>query len=67
MRIRSAILIWLLTVSTGAVCQSKGPLAVFENYSRDAGTVTQGEIIRQVFLFTNKGSGVLEILNVEHS
>jgi hypothetical protein len=38
-----------------------------DSISSDAGTVTQGEVIKQVFAFSNRGTGTLEILNVQHS
>lgn len=54
-----------LAASTG-FGQGK-PSIQFEGVARDAGAVQQGDVIRQVFAFTNKGSGILKILNVEHS
>jgi hypothetical protein len=47
--------------------QANAPSVHFENTTGDAGTVAQGEIIKQVFIFTNKGPGVLKILDIGHS
>jgi regulatory protein YycH of two-component signal transduction system YycFG len=47
--------------------QPKSPLIEFQNTKSDQGTVIQGDIIKQAFDFVNKGSGILEILDVEHS
>jgi hypothetical protein len=63
----SAILILLIAPWVYAAGQAKGPSLYFENLARDVGTVKQGEVIKQVFQFANKGSGTLEILGVEHS
>ena len=45
----------------------KAPSIVFDSTSRDFGTVTEGEILKQVFTFSNKGDATLEILKVEPS
>jgi hypothetical protein len=52
-----------LTVGVG---QGK-PSIQFDSVTRDAGTVQQGDVIKQVFIFANRGGGILEILNVEHA
>ncbi len=67
MRIFSCILILLTTAGVNALGQSKAPSIYFENVTRDVGTIQQGETIRQVFPFVNRGSGTLTILGVEHS
>ncbi len=43
------------------------PAISFESVSKDAGRVTQGETVKQVFNFINKGTGILEIKGVEPS
>ncbi len=52
-----------------AICtcfaQERTPSVVFEKPSQDLGKVTQGEIVRHVFKFTNKGDATLEITKVE--
>ena len=44
--------------------QSNNPAVAFDSLSKDFGTVTQGEILKHVFTFINKGSGVLTISDV---
>jgi hypothetical protein len=45
----------------------KAPSIAFDSTSRDFGTVTEGESLKQVFTFRNKGDATLEILKVEPS
>ena len=62
--------VFLLGISLSLACGAKathGPVIDIENPNRDVGTLTQGEIINQVFKITNQGSQLLEILNVGHS
>jgi hypothetical protein len=47
--------------------QDKSPSIVFENQVADHGKVTEGETIKHIFKFANKGDAVLEILKVEPS
>ncbi len=61
------LLVWTLAGATVAVCQAGVPSIVFDSISKDIGTVTQGEIVKHVFPFTNKGTGTLEIKRVESS
>jgi len=65
MRIYCAMFVWLLAGS--AFSQAKMPAISFDSVSKDAGRVTQGEVVRQVFTFINKGTGILEIKGVEPS
>jgi hypothetical protein len=44
--------------------QKKGPAIVFENESRDFGKVSEGDDIKNIFKFTNKGDALLEIFEV---
>jgi hypothetical protein len=67
MRLYMALILSMSVLSISGFGQAKGPLLQIEDISRDVGTVTQGETIKQIFAFSNKGSGALEILNVEHS
>ncbi len=55
-----------MLVFAGAFGQGK-PWIQFDNISKDAGTVQQGDVIKQVFTFVNKGGGTLEIAGIEHS
>jgi hypothetical protein len=45
--------------------QDKAPSIVFEDSVKDFGKVLQGETLKHVFSFSNKGSTTLEILSVE--
>jgi hypothetical protein len=47
--------------------QANSPSVHFESTARDVGTVAQGEIIKEVFTFTNKGPGTLKILDIGQS
>ena len=68
MRFYTAVFVWMLAaLACGTGRQSKAPLLEIEDTTRDVGKVTQGETILQVFSFTNKGPGTLEILHVMHS
>jgi hypothetical protein len=67
MRLYFAALAFMLAVSTTVIGQTKRPSLFIENTSRDVGTITQGDTIKQVFQFANKGDGTLEILDVAHS
>jgi hypothetical protein len=67
MRFCRAILFCLLTAISPLIAQPKGSRIEFQTTSRDRGTVIQGETIKEVFAFNNKGSGTLEISSVEHS
>ena len=67
MRLFVSVLVLTFASLTNVVGQEKGPSIYMENSSRDLGKVTQGEVIKQVFTFSNKGSKTLEILDVAHS
>jgi hypothetical protein len=67
MRICSATIVQLLAGLSFAFGQAKMPAISFDGLSKDVGRVTQGETIRHVFDFINKGTGVLEIKGVEPS
>ncbi len=47
--------------------QEKAPQIVFDNQTKDFGKVTEGELLKHVFRFTNKGNATLEIIKVEPS
>jgi hypothetical protein len=47
--------------------QDKVPVISFEKTSKDFGKVTEGQLLKHIFRFTNKGSVQLEILKVESS
>lgn len=47
--------------------QDKTPTIVFEGQSKDFGKVIEGEKLKHIFKFTNRGQAPLEILKVEGS
>jgi hypothetical protein len=60
-------LAFMLTGAFGALGQDKQPAIEFEFVSKDFGTVAQGQTIKQTFSFTNKGAGVLRIMDIGKS
>jgi hypothetical protein len=65
MRFFSVVLACLLPGMVNG--QAKHPSIEFEFLSRDLGSISQGQRIREKFPFTNKGTGVLEIADIEKS
>ena len=54
----------------GLLClpaQDKAPLIVFDGQTKDFGKITEGETLKHIFRFTNKGTATLEIIRVEPS
>ena len=47
--------------------QDKAPKIEFDSTIQDCGKITEGETLKHVFRFTNKGDATLEILKVEPS
>ncbi len=47
--------------------QDKRPVISFDSQVKNVGKVVEGELIKQVFKFTNKGDATLEIYKVEPS
>ena len=43
------------------------PNIAFESNTKDFGKITQGQVLKHVFKFTNKGTGTLEIHSAEGS
>ncbi len=66
-RILSLVWALLSVTSFSAYPQSKAPAIVFDSQTKDFGTVVEGDPLKHVFHFTNKGSGTLNILNVAPS
>ena len=52
-------------VALGAA--EKAPVIAFDGIAKDFGTVTEGQSLKHVFTFKNKGDATLEILKVEPS
>ncbi len=64
---------FLIALSALLVCglcalsaQNTGPSIQFDSVIKDFGKVQQGESLKHVFKFTNAGTSVLVIDNVEH-
>jgi hypothetical protein len=66
---RFSILICLVLIAgmVSLPAQDKRPSIVFDSLTKDFGKVTEGETIKHVFKFTNKGDAVLDIFKVEPS
>ncbi len=60
-----AALLALALFAQGA--EDKAPTIVFDSLNQDFGRVMEGELLKHVFTFTNKGTATLEILKVESS
>jgi hypothetical protein len=61
------VLAWILAIVAHVFGQTREPFIYFEQTSADFGAVRQGDTLKQVFRFTNRGSGTLEILRVTPS
>lgn len=48
-----------------AAAQESRPTIVFDSLTKDFGRVIEGEAVKHVFKFANKGNAPLDILNVE--
>lgn len=59
-----AILVFAL-LTLGAA--ERAPMIVFDSIAKDFGTVTEGESLKHVFVFKNKGDSTVEIFKVEPS
>jgi len=55
----------LVSGSFPLLAQQKTPRITFDSESRDLGKVWEGDDLKQIFKFTNKGDGQLEIFNVQ--
>ena len=47
------------------LAQNHAPLIVFDGQTKDFGKVFEGETLKHVFKFVNKGAATLEILKTE--
>jgi hypothetical protein len=61
------ICVLLIAGMTPMPAQDKHAAIAFDNQNKDLGKVTEGETIKHIFKFTNKGDAVLEVLKVEPS
>ena len=64
---RSLIIIYAMVMAAFAYGQTDLPVIVTPEAVVDAGTVDQGDPIKHVFTFENKGTADLRILGIEHS
>ena len=53
----------VLWIAVQSVAQQQ-PAIVFDAVTKDLGKVAEGQQLKHVFKFTNKGNGTLEILDV---
>ncbi len=67
MRLYAAVLVLMLAAPACGTAETQRPSLEIQDTVRDVGRVIQGETIRQIFEFTNRGSATLEILDVAHS
>jgi hypothetical protein len=65
MRMYSIAVLWMVTGISAVLGQARLPSILFDSVSKDMGRITQGEVGRLVFSFSNKGGAVLEIFGVE--
>ena len=54
-----------LTCILPLFAQGKAPTIVFESQTKDFGKAVEGEVLKHVFKFTNKGNETLEIAKIE--
>jgi hypothetical protein len=47
------------------LAQNHAPLIVFDRQTKDFGKVFEGETLKHIFKFVNKGTATLEILKTE--
>ncbi|PYV16828.1 MAG: hypothetical protein DMG07_07040 [Acidobacteria bacterium] len=59
------ILFAVLAVTVPAVIPLAAQTIVFDSQTKDFGKVTEGERVKHVFKFSNKGSATLEIRSAE--
>ncbi|MBP1597005.1 MAG: hypothetical protein H6Q05_2382 [Acidobacteria bacterium] len=66
---RLPFLIFVLLTAGGILPagQDKGPSIAFDSIAKNFGKATEGETLRHVFKFTNKGSAPLEVISVNAS
>ena len=67
MRFYLVLIACLLPGLINAAGQTKHPSIEFESLRIDLGNIRQGQRIREKFLFANKGTGMLEITDIEKS
>ncbi len=68
MKLRSILLCMVLAPGVMILRgQEKGPVISFDSLTKDLGKAIEGETVKHVFKFTNKGDATLEILKVEPS
>ncbi len=59
------VILVLGLITLGAA--EKAPVIAFDAVAKDFGTVTEGQSLKYVFTFKNKGDATLEITKVEPS
>ncbi len=66
-RLLFLILIVLAVAMPPLAAQGKGPNIAFDSITHNVGKIPEGDMIRDVFKFTNKGNATLEIISVDAS
>jgi len=62
---RTTLLACALLITAAAAAQDRRAAIVFDGQSKDFGRVLEGEPLKHVFKFTNKGDATLEILKID--
>ena len=61
-----SLALWaILTFGVLLPAQGRIPTIVFDSLTKDVGFVVEGQTLKHVFKFTNKGTALLEILRAE--
>ena len=55
----------VIASAAAAVAQDHRPTIVFDGLVKDFGRVVEGDTLKHVFKFANRGNAPLEILNVD--
>ena len=58
---------WLAIGAVSLPAQAKTPTVAFDSLTKDFGSVIEGQTLKHIFKFTNKGDALLQILRAEGS
>lgn len=62
-----ALCAWLTVGAVSLPAQAKTPTIAFDSLTKDFGSVIEGQTLKHLFKFTNKGAALLEIIRAEGS
>jgi hypothetical protein len=62
-----ALCVWLTIGAVPLVAQAKTPTIAFDSLTKDFGSVIEGQTLKHVFKFSNRGAGLLHIIRAEGS